>query len=104
VLVAVPTIVVGGPQLLTITLPLTARLTDAVGRPIPGQVVDFSGSGTSICTAMTNADGVASCDPGVLGLVYLIGSAGFDATYAGSPAFAASTAHAQLLQFVPLAL
>ncbi|WP_028657012.1 Ig-like domain repeat protein [Nocardioides sp. J54] len=62
-----PTTLTATPVLLTLaplglpTAQLTATLT-AYRQPLPGEPVTFSVGATTLCTATTDADGVATCD------------------------------------------
>lgn len=70
---------------------LKTRLTTTDGSPIAGRTVTFRAGGQVLCTAVTNASGVASCSglgpwlQAILGLGYTAEFAG-DGTYAPSVA------------------
>jgi hypothetical protein len=64
------------------------------GSPISGQTITFSASGKKICSATTNASGVASCT--VFTSVLSRRPASYTATYAGSTNYLGSTATARI--------
>jgi alpha-tubulin suppressor-like RCC1 family protein len=67
------------------------------GAPIPGQTVSFTFAGTPMCTATTNAQGVASCRSTALITIFiLLGDYSYTATYAGNADYDGSTASAKL--------
>jgi LPXTG-motif cell wall-anchored protein len=73
---------------------VSARLTSN-GSPVAGQTISFTASdGTPICTAVTNADGRASCtsaSPLTAAIPILAG--GYTATFAGTDRYVPSTGH-----------
>ncbi len=71
---------------------LWARLTnDMTGEPIAGQLVEFwAGGDAPVCSATTDASGVASCG-GVLEQVLVALDSGYEARYAGAAPYAGST-------------
>lgn len=83
-----------GPQAGTwsVSSPLTASLHDEFGNPVNGQPVVFSVDGSSVGTATTNGQGVAS-------LAYVVtktaGSHNVSASYAGSPLYVGDTTGVQ---------
>jgi hypothetical protein len=59
---------------------LSARLTHSdPALPVAGQPVVFSVGGTTLCTATTNANGVASCIIGLNGATKVIADKGYTA-------------------------
>ena len=78
---------------------LSARLTvTAGGAPVPGKTVSFRVGNAGVCTAVTNANGVASCSGSVGGVLALILNLGFDAAYAGGAGHLPSNAHGPLIR------
>ncbi|MCK7626099.1 Ig-like domain repeat protein, partial [Streptomyces sp. RS10V-4] len=76
---------------------LTATLTNATtGQPIPGQAITFSTGNFQLGTSLTNAQGTATWNA-LLQLPLIILNGGYDATYAGSPAYQPATAHAGII-------
>ncbi|MFD8478679.1 IPT/TIG domain-containing protein [Kitasatospora sp. NPDC059673] len=83
---------------LNITLHPQATLTDTTtGKPVPGQTITFTVGTHTVCTATTNAQGVASC-AGLCPLTAILLSGSYTATFAGTPALAPATATAGLIQ------
>jgi hypothetical protein len=82
---------------ISISLPLSARLTTASGAPITGQPVTMWVAGRPVCTATTGPAGWASCG-NLLDLLAAILSGGFTATYLGSGTFAPSADSAGLIE------
>ena len=80
-------------SLLTLSATLT-RSDD--GTPLAGQTIAFSASGTSICSATTNAGGVASCS-GVGALIPIVLNAGYTASFAGTTSYGPSSAFGGLI-------
>jgi hypothetical protein len=72
----------------------SATLTRArTGAPLRGRVIAFNAGGQQLCTAITDATGVATCGAVVAGSQPV---AEYVATFAGTPQFAAATSHAAL--------
>ncbi|MFJ9469881.1 hypothetical protein [Streptomyces caniferus] len=71
---------------------LTATLTDLD----TGQPVTFTTGSTTLCTSLTNAQGVATC-PATLALPLIILNGGYTATYAGGPNYQPATAHGAVI-------
>jgi hypothetical protein len=72
---------------------LSATLKTATsGTPIPGQPVGFSVNGTFICSATTNASGVATCS----GQGPRVNAATYSAFFNGAPGYGNSTATGSL--------
>jgi plastocyanin len=77
---------------------LTGTLTDArTGSPLAGQVITFSVNGATVCSATTDASGVATCS-GTIPYVAAALNLGFDAAYAGDATRTESAAHGPLVQ------
>jgi hypothetical protein len=70
-------------------------LVTAQGAPIPGQTLSFTTGTTALCTAVTAANGVASCTATGLGAFQLILNGTYTATYAGNASFLGSSASAK---------
>jgi hypothetical protein len=86
-----PTSLVATPQGLVATS-LTATLTRSFDRaPLTGQTVTFSVGQAKVCTAQTNANGVATCRVLVISL-----GGSYTATFAGSIDYLGTTARADL--------
>lgn len=69
-----------------------AELT-AGGITVPGEQVTFSAGGRTLCTATTDAYGIAECD----GMVGLPAIDGYDATFAGTALLLPTTGHGGLV-------
>jgi hypothetical protein len=97
--VTTPTNLVAHPYVvgsLGLTLTPSATLT-AGGDPVAGEPVTFTAGGRTICTATTNAAGVAKCTVPLAGLLSVLLSGGYDAAFAGDGALEASTGHGGIL-------
>lgn len=106
-LVATP--VIYGPQGVSNIPRISARLTSS-GRPVPGQTIRFYveggddpdyQSGVFLCSARTNADGVASCSS-VVHFARAIQGVGYDAFFIkfrerAPHLYESSSAHAQVI-------
>ncbi|SFW92255.1 hypothetical protein [Amycolatopsis australiensis] len=67
---------------------VSATLTDTrYGRGVPGRTLTFGAGGRTLCTGVTNANGVAACGGLTEGLAALLG---YSAAYAGDGIWAAS--------------
>ena len=75
---------------------LNATLTGSGGEPISGQTITFTAAGTSICSAVTNSAGTASCS-GALSALAIILANGYTATFAGTASYRSSSATAPLI-------
>ncbi|MFD6225403.1 IPT/TIG domain-containing protein [Streptomyces sp. NPDC060232] len=76
---------------------LTATLTDLdTGQPLAGQPVTFTTGSTTLCTSVTDAQGVAVC-PATLALPLIILNGGYTATYAGNASHQPATAHGAVI-------
>jgi hypothetical protein len=85
-------------QLLT---PISATLTRADGTPIPGQSITFSTQTVpaTLCTAVTNAQGVATCSPtSVTSLTAMLLDLGYHVSFAGSANYLPTSGSAGLIQ------
>jgi len=76
---------------------LRATLTTADG-PLPGQQVVFTKGAVTVCTASTNATGLATCTPSLTQWLTLALGGGFTATFPGTANYAASSDHGELIQ------
>jgi hypothetical protein len=85
-----------GAKLSSLTVQMSAVLTGADGSALAGRTVTFSMVGGQQCTAVTGADGRASCSVGILGLG-LTSLVSFTARFAGDNNLAASSAKGGLL-------
>jgi hypothetical protein len=94
-LVAEPAVLRAVPGLQPSVGPLTARLTSH-GVPVAGRAVAMVVGTQPVCSAVTNGDGVATCDAGIAGLLATILQLGFDARFAGDTVYAPSNAHAPI--------
>jgi hypothetical protein len=72
---------------------LRATLSSA-GSPLPGAAVWFSGAGSALCVATTDATGTASCsiDEGATD-VFSLGTSGDSAAFGGDPTHLPTSAH-----------
>jgi len=76
----------------------SARLTGGVpGLPLAGQTIVFKAGGTNLCSALTGADGVATCNVSILGSAAVVTKLGITAYYGGSPLWLATSGHAGLV-------
>jgi endonuclease/exonuclease/phosphatase family metal-dependent hydrolase len=80
------------PPLLTTLFHPVATLTTVGGSPVPGQTVRFTGNGRTLCTAITDAHGVAGCPRTV---IIALGK-GFKAGYDGDADHLPSSATGRL--------
>jgi hypothetical protein len=97
--VSTPTTLVAHPYLLGgggLTLTPSATLT-ANGNPVAGEPVTFKAGNRTICTATTNASGLAKCTVPLAGLLSVLLSGGYDATYAGNGPLDPSSDHTGVL-------
>ncbi|HEY1830284.1 MAG TPA: putative Ig domain-containing protein [Acidimicrobiales bacterium] len=85
--------------LLVLTLnTATATLTGgSPAAPIAGQAVVFTAGSTAVCTGVTNAAGVASCNFSAPALLAALLAFGITGTYAGSTSWQPSSGSASLL-------
>jgi hypothetical protein len=92
--------------IVSISIPMEARLTDAAGNPMPGQAVTFFAGNSAapdgeICTAVTNSDGYAQCT-GLIHSIRALVSIGYTAYYAGDEDHLASSDTGPLLRLLGL--
>jgi hypothetical protein len=73
-----------------------ATLTDG-GLPLAGETVTFSTSAGTICSVLTDSNGVAACDASA-SLLDIVLDLGYTATYAGAGDIEGSTAHGTLVR------
>jgi hypothetical protein len=77
---------------------VSARLTGgSPAMPLAGQTITFKAGTTTVCSAVTAADGTATCTASVGNTLLLILNGGVTATYAGSPSWLPSSGSAGLL-------
>lgn len=74
----------------------SATLTSA-GKGVSGQTITFTAGGKTICTAKTDATGLAKCSGRFPGLQAVITAGGYQATFAGTPAYKPSQATGGLI-------
>jgi hypothetical protein len=91
-----PTVLTARPALLSLGAlnlygPPSATLTSPNG-PLAGKVIQFSAGGAPLCTATTNATGVATCSGAQFLQTLLAG--GYTAAFAGDAQYVASTGSA----------
>jgi hypothetical protein len=84
-----------GPTLYLLTLNATLTRADN-GAPLAGQAIAFSAGSTPICTAVTGANGVASCSGSMSALDILL-SDGYRARFGGTASYQPSSASAPLI-------
>jgi hypothetical protein len=79
----------------TYTTTLSATLT-AYGAPVSGRTVVFSSDGATLCTAVTDTTGTASCGAVIrTNVAYRsLQKSGYTASFGGDAQYAASSAHA----------
>jgi hypothetical protein len=75
---------------------LTATLTGADGNGLAGHPVAFSAGGTTVCEAVTDSSGTATCGNVGNALAVLL-AGGFQASFAGDGTYAASVVTSPLL-------
>ncbi|MGN6724048.1 MAG: beta strand repeat-containing protein [Marmoricola sp.] len=75
---------------------LNATLNSSLG-PVPGVQVVFSTMGTPLCTATTDANGLASCSSQTQLLNLVLGN-GYKVTFAGNNSYAGSTGNGWIIQ------
>ena len=93
----VPTKLAAGPLLNSAYPAYTANavLLDTLGQPIAGQTITFTTGTTAVCTATTNAAGLAKCQNLKVAAAETANK-GYTATYAGSTTFQAGSAKGAL--------
>ena len=96
-LAATPLLLSLGSGALSIHLHPQATLADTTTRlPVAGATVTFSVAGYALCTATTDAHGVASCT-GLCPLTVILLAGSYTAAYAGDPSLAPASATAGLI-------
>jgi hypothetical protein len=93
-LVAQPAIARLGPP-PTVFLTFTAQLSSN-GTPLAGKTIVFSRGTKVVCSATTNAQGIAKCG-GVVNALLSALSNGYNATFAGGMGYAPATAHGPII-------
>lgn len=97
----VPTTLTATPAVLQLSglhlwlFTLNARLTSG-GVGVGGQTVVFTSGSSYLCTAVTAGNGAASCS-GVAGVLSIVLSLGYTATFSGTTTLAPSSVHAGLI-------
>ncbi len=66
------------------------------GAPISGAILQFTADGTSLCTATTNASGIATCAPSLSGTLAVMEQLGDTVTFAPTTAYLGSKASGSL--------
>ena len=82
---------------------LKGTLTEAGGAPIAGATIVFSAGGSTLCSATTNATGVATCS----GLAQSLGAIlhlGYIASFGGDATYAPSSGHGSIVTIGGLSL
>jgi hypothetical protein len=90
-----PVVINLNPLQLTL-LTLHGRLTSAAGVPVVGRQVSFTTGASTVCSAVTDADGNAGCSGLAPGLAVLLGL-GYTAGFAGDATYAPAQATAPLI-------
>nr|WP_329286906.1 IPT/TIG domain-containing protein [Streptomyces sp. NBC_00691] len=97
-LTASPVLLSIAPGQLIVNLALSATLTDTTtGKPVPGTTIKFTVGTTTVCTAVTNAVGTATCT-GPCPVISVLLGLGYTATYTGSAVLEPATATASLIR------
>jgi hypothetical protein len=96
------TTLVATPQIILLPLSsiypaVQAKLTTVGNLPVPGETVTFTAAGQTLCSAVTNAAGVAQCLPTGAGELYVLVSDGYTASFAGDALFLPSSGGAQAI-------
>lgn len=85
------------PDVLHVRISPVATLTHArTGAPVAGRRIVFSAGGSPVCSATTDAAGVARCS-GLRPLLRTVLGLGYDARFAGESRFAEASAHGALI-------
>ena len=85
----------GGADIYGFSLSATLTRKDT-GAPVAGQQINFSAGSTPVCTATTDAHGLATCN-GMAGALAILSSQGYTASFAGTPDYKPSSANAALI-------
>ena len=100
---ATPTVLTAYPSIakvlpgLVVTLHLSARLTTDDGNPVVGEPIKFGAAGRFVCSATTNANGVAACTGLLKGVVQSVLALGYNASFGGDGVLLPSNAHGRLI-------
>jgi hypothetical protein len=79
--------------------PISATLTRTDGTPVAGQTVTFFTQLVTLCTAVTNAQGVATCNPTTVGsLTAMLLDLGYHVSFAGSANYLPTAGSAGLIK------
>jgi hypothetical protein len=99
-----PTTLTAAPQIVFFTPPtgvglnhVSATLTSD-GSPVEGVNITFAAGALHLCTAQTNAQGVASCTPTLLGEIVVLISNHYSASFAGNSQYVSSTASTNAIE------
>lgn len=68
-----------------------ATLLDEAGTPVAGRSVRFTAGSNHLCSATTDAAGVATCPTDLLGWLAVLLGAGYQASFAGDTAYRPAT-------------
>lgn len=82
---------------------MEATLSGEDGVGLPGREITFSVGGQVICTAITDADGVARCG-GSAPIVPILLNLGYTATFAGDADYMPTSARGPLIQILSFRL
>jgi hypothetical protein len=84
---------------------VSATLTRSdTGAPLAGRTVTFSDIAGTLCSSVTDSNGLASCDFSLANAITTIVSLGYQATFAGDGDYAGVTATSPLIQIGPIPL
>jgi hypothetical protein len=74
-------------------------VNNATGHGAAGQRIVFrTPAGTSVCSAVTNASGVATCRTSVLSIIRIVAASGYVARFTATPDLAGATATAPIIR------
>ncbi|MGQ0622005.1 MAG: Calx-beta domain-containing protein [Panacagrimonas sp.] len=94
----VPAVTVRQNGQIRILISPRATLKDANGNvPVAGKSISFKAGTTTLCTATTNAQGVATCNVNLLNTLVGVLSLGYTGTYAGDTAYNPSSGNGGIL-------
>ena len=77
-------------------LELSATLTTTGGTVVPGETITFSFAGTELCTGVTDASGLASCDINPTLVIGILGTGSYEAVFAGDSTYLGSSGSAKV--------
>jgi hypothetical protein len=83
---------------------LVGTLKTSAGAPLAGRSVKFSLGTTVLCTAVTNAQGVATCASSIQSGLGTLLNLGYTLSFAGDADYLASTARGPIVQVLTLKL